>query len=80
MSGQQQQHRWKEVTDGKDDEDANNLNAATYRMRVPGGWLYHVRTPQSHHTVFVPDLEYAISAGAAARMWASGPALPPASP
>jgi hypothetical protein len=78
MSGQQQ-HKWKEVTNGKDDEDAN-LNAATYRMRVPGGWLYHVRTPQSHHTVFVPDLEFAISAGAAARMGAEERASRPSPP
>ena len=50
----------------------------TYRMRVPGGWLISREdTPIAPHGV-VPDLEFAMSAGAAARMGApgAGPASP----
>src|SRR4051812_44679439 len=55
MSDQQQMplHRWEVVSQGDRGE-----NATTYRMRVPGGWLYryqpNISSPPSS-MAFVPD-------------------------
>ena len=54
--GEQQQtplHKWEIVSQGDRGE-----NATTYRMRVPGGWLYryqpNITSPPSS-MAFVPD-------------------------
>ena len=56
MSDQQQAplHQWEIVSQGRDPGE----NASTYRMRVPGGWLYrhqpNITSPPSS-MAFVPD-------------------------
>ena len=55
MSDQQQAplHKWEVVSQGEFGD-----NATTYRMRVPGGWLYryqpNITSPPSS-MAFVPD-------------------------
>ena len=56
MSDQQQPpvHKWEIVSQGSGPGE----NASTYRMRVPGGWLYryqpNITSPPSS-MAFVPD-------------------------
>lgn len=38
-------HKWEQV----------NPVGGTYRMKVPGGWLYRDRTPDGVAMCFVPD-------------------------
>lgn len=35
----------------------------TYRLKVPGGWLYRVGTEPPHHLTFVPEPEIKFKAG-----------------
>ena len=52
MSDQQQTplHKWEIVSQGDQGE-----NATTYRMRVPGGWLYRYQ-PNNHEPAIEPGV------------------------